>query len=134
MNPAVQAASAAAWSDEAHVQENRAQYRAKFAQVTPIIQQVLRTEMPDAAFYLWCKTPHADDAAYAKALLAHTGVTVLPGSFLARDTKEGNPGQGHIRIALVDTLDLCVEAAKRIAAFTPDFLSTASFNKALELQ
>ena len=52
MSPVVQAASIAAWSDEAHVIENRAQYRQKFEQVTPILAQVMDVALPDAGFYL----------------------------------------------------------------------------------
>ncbi|MBI5330139.1 MAG: succinyldiaminopimelate transaminase [Betaproteobacteria bacterium] len=117
MNPAVQAASAAAWRDEAHVAENRRLYREKFAAVMPVLQDVLAFDAPDAAFYLWAKTPGNDDAAFARELYRQQHVTVLPGAFLAREAKGVNPGQGFIRIALVDRLEPCVEAAHRIAAF-----------------
>ncbi len=117
MSPTVQAASAAAWADDAHVAENRAQYRAKFEQVTPIIQRCLKTGLPDAAFYLWAEVPGGDDAGFARELFRSQGVTVLPGSFLARDTAAGNPGKGYIRIALVDQVDACVTAARRIEEF-----------------
>jgi len=43
MAPPVQAASVAAWNDEAHVLENRRQYREKFAAVTPLMAEVLDT-------------------------------------------------------------------------------------------
>jgi N-succinyldiaminopimelate aminotransferase len=117
MSPTVQAASAAAWRDEAHVVENRRQYREKFAAVMPILKDVLTFAPPDAAFYLWAKVPGNDDAAFARELYRQQHVTVLPGSFLAREAKGVNPGQGFIRIALVDKLEPCVEAAHRIAAF-----------------
>jgi N-succinyldiaminopimelate aminotransferase len=117
MNPAVQAASAAAWQNEAHVQENRRLYREKFAAVMPLLKGVLQFDTPDAAFYLWAQVPGDDDAAFARDLYARQHVTVLPGSFLARDAKGTNPGKGYVRIALVDGLEQCVEAAGRIAAF-----------------
>lgn len=117
MSPTVQAASAAAWSDDTHVAENRHQYRAKFGQVTPIIQRCLSAELPDAAFYLWAEVPGGEDAAFARELFRSQGVTVLPGSFLARETAAGNPGKGYIRIALVDHVDACVDAARRIEEF-----------------
>ena len=116
MNPAVQAASAAAWRDEDHVRENRRQYREKFAAVMPPLKDVLAFDAPDAAFYLWAKTP-GDDAEFARELYRTQHVTVLPGSFLAREAKGVNPGRGFIRIALVDGLEACVEAAGRIAEF-----------------
>jgi N-succinyldiaminopimelate aminotransferase len=118
MNPMVQAASIAAWNDEAHVIANRAQYRAKFAQVTPLLAEVLDVALPDAGFYLWAAVPDGDDIAFAQGLLAQYNVTVLPGSLLARESKGINPGQGRIRMALVAEQAECFEAAQRIVSFT----------------
>ena len=116
MSPAFQAASIAAWKDEAHVVDNRAQYRAKFAAVTPLLQDVLGTSMPDASFYLWAKVPMADTE-FARRLAADYNVHVLPGSFLARQAHGVNPGAGYVRIALVAPLAECLEAAGRIQQF-----------------
>ena len=115
MSPAVQAASIAAWNDEAHVAENRRQYAEKFAAVMPLLKDALQFDAPDAAFYLWARVPGGDDAAFARGLYEQQHVTVLPGSFLARDAAGTNPGKGFVRIALVDGLDACIEAAHRIA-------------------
>jgi N-succinyldiaminopimelate aminotransferase len=117
MNPAVQAASSAAWRDEAHVIENRRQYAAKFAAVLPMLEGVLEFDAPDAAFYLWAKVPGGDDTDFARGLFEAQHVTVLPGSFLARTAAEVNPGKGFVRIALVEHLDACVEAARRIGEY-----------------
>jgi N-succinyldiaminopimelate aminotransferase len=120
MSPIVQAASTAAWADEAHVVDNRAQYRAKFAQVTPILAEVMDVALPDAGFYLWASVPPAfngDDAAFSRDLLAAYNVVVLPGSYLARDFNGANPGAGRIRMALVAETAECVEAAQRIVQF-----------------
>lgn len=116
MSPVIAAASVAAWTDEAHVAENRREYRAKFEAVVPILQRVMDVRMPDAAFYLWAPTP-GSDTAFARDLYGRTGVTVLPGSFLAREAHGVNPGAGRVRIALVAPLAQCVEAAERIAHF-----------------
>jgi N-succinyldiaminopimelate aminotransferase len=115
LGPAVQSASVAAWSDEAHVVENRRLYAAKFAQATPVVQRALRCERPDAAFYLWAATP-IDDAEYARRLYAERHVIVLPGSYLSRDVAGANPGAGHVRIALVASAAEVAEAAERIAS------------------
>ncbi len=117
MSPVVQAASIAAWDDEAHVVENRRQYAEKFAAVMPLLKDVLSFDAPDAAFYLWARVPGGDDAAFARGLYEKEHVTVLPGSYLARDAAGINPGKGFVRIALVDSLDACVEAARRIVHF-----------------
>ena len=117
MSGMVQAASIEAWNDESHVDSNREQYRAKFAQVTPVLQQVLDVQLPDAAFYLWAAVPGGDDQTFARDLLAQYNVTVLPGSFLARESAGFNPGRGRIRMALVAETAECLEAAHRIVQF-----------------
>ncbi len=116
MAPPVQTASVAAWNDEAHVLDNRRQYREKFAAVTPLVAEVLDTGMPDASFYLWARTP-VPDTDFARALLEAYNVVVLPGSFLARESRGVNPGAGFVRIALVAGLEDCLEAAGRIRQF-----------------
>ncbi|MEJ7138554.1 succinyldiaminopimelate transaminase [Amphibiibacter pelophylacis] len=138
MSLPVQHASAAAWADEAHVEDNRQQYDAKFRAVTPLVQSVLDVQRPPAGFYLWAGlTPSVLDAlqrrygqpldehgtalspdiVFALALLAETGVTVLPGSLLARTSAGVNPGRNRLRLALVSPLDETVQAAQRLAAF-----------------
>jgi N-succinyldiaminopimelate aminotransferase len=117
MSAAVQDASAAAWRDEAHVRENRARYREKFDRVMPMLRGVLEVERPDAAFYLWARTPVADTD-FARRLYAESGVTVLPGSYLARESGGVNPGANRVRMALVADMDECVEAVRRIVEFT----------------
>lgn len=116
MSPPLQRASIAAWGDEAHVEANRALYRRKFAEVTPILAGVLDVAMPDAGFYLWAGVPGGDDVGFALKLLAQYNVAVLPGSLLAREAHGTNPGAGRIRLALVAGVAECVEAAQRIAA------------------
>jgi len=122
MSPSIQAASIAAWNDEQHVIENREKYIAKFQQVTPLLQEVLDVQLPDASFYLWAKVPDLggtlDDTGFARRLYAEYNVTVLPGSYLAREADGINPGANRVRMALVAEVDECLEAARRIVAFT----------------
>ena len=117
MSPVIQRASIAAWDDEKHVAENRALYRAKFAQVTPMLAKVLDVKLPDAGFYLWAGVPDRSDTEFARELYAQYNVTVLPGSYLARETAGRNPGAGRVRMALVADTAECVEAAQRIVQF-----------------
>jgi N-succinyldiaminopimelate aminotransferase len=117
LSTVVQKASIAAWGDEQHVTDNRAQYRRKFAEVLPILQAALDVQLPDASFYLWAAVPGGDDQAFAHDLLAQYNVTVLPGSYIGRDAPAGNPGRGRIRMALVAQAAECVEAAQRIVQF-----------------
>jgi N-succinyldiaminopimelate aminotransferase len=120
MSPAVQQASIAAWGDEAHVAENRRLYREKFARVTPMLAEVMDVRLPDAGFYLWAGVPAAwggSDTDFARALYAQCGVTVLPGSYLARAVEGDNPGHGRVRMALVAETTECLEAAGRITQF-----------------
>ncbi len=116
MSTVVQAASMAAWDDEEHVRDNREQYRAKFARVTPLLADVLDVALPDAGFYLWAGVK-GSDTDFARDLYATYNVTVLPGSFLAREARGFNPGANRIRMALVAETAECVEAAERIVQF-----------------
>lgn len=116
MPPATQAASLAAWTDEAHVRDNRELYRQKFAAVLNTLDGALDVRMPDAGFYLWARTP-VDDTEFARGLFAQQNVTVLPGSYLSRDAHGINPGRDHVRMALVAPLEECIEAAQRIRAY-----------------
>jgi N-succinyldiaminopimelate aminotransferase len=92
-------------------------YREKFAAVTPLLAEVLDVRLPDAAFYLWAAVPGGDDEGFAQSLLSQYNVTVLPGSYLARQVEGHNPGSGRIRMALVAETEECVEAARRIVSF-----------------
>jgi N-succinyldiaminopimelate aminotransferase len=116
MPPANYAASLAAWGDEAHVIENRRLYREKFDAVLNVFGTAVPATRPEAAFYLWLPTPIADTE-FARRLYAEYNVSVLPGTFLAREARGVNPGQGYVRIALVASTAECVEAAQRIKEF-----------------
>lgn len=116
MSMSTQAASIVAWNDEAHVEHNRELYREKFAAVIDVLKPVIHVEQPDAGFYLWLKTP-VSDTEFARDLFATQNVTVLPGSYLSRDTNDGNPGANYVRMALVAPMDECIEAAMRIKEF-----------------
>jgi N-succinyldiaminopimelate aminotransferase len=116
MSPAVAAASIAAWSDEEHVRANRALYAEKFARLAPVVRAVLPAHAPDAAFYLWARVP-GDDADFARLLYAEEAVSVLPGSYIGRESCGLNPGRGYVRIALVAAFDECAEAVDRLVSF-----------------
>jgi N-succinyldiaminopimelate aminotransferase len=120
----VQRASIAAWNDEAHVAQNRRLYREKFATFFDLVNPVLPLARPEAAFYYWAAVP-GDDEAFARELFAAQNVTVLPGSYLSREAHGANPGRGHVRIALVATVDEAAEAGRRIAAFARERAATA---------
>jgi N-succinyldiaminopimelate aminotransferase len=108
-----QTLSTIAWQDERHVIENRRLYRSKFETVSQILSPVWPVQVPEAGFYLWPKTPTSDPE-FAMNLVKHANVKVLPGSFLSRDSDEGNPGTNRVRIALVATEAECADAANRI--------------------
>lgn len=116
MSLPVQHASVAAWGDERHVAENRLLYRKKFEAALDILKPVTRVEMPDAAFYLWLATP-ISDTQFTRRLYEAQAVSVLPGSYLAREAHGINPGENRVRIALVAETDECAEAARRIRDF-----------------
>ncbi len=109
----VQAASTAAWGDEAHVAENRKVYQRKFDAVLKVLEPVMEVQRPAAGFYLWPRTPIADTR-FARLLHEQQNVRVLPGSYLSRKAHGENPGADHVRLALVAPEADCVEAAWRI--------------------
>jgi len=111
--PPTQAASQAAWNDEAHVRANRDLYRSKFDAVLKILKPVLDVKKPEAGFYLWPRLPQ-DDETFTRELYARENVLVLPGSYLSRTTEDGNPGKNRVRMALVAQLAECIEAAQRV--------------------
>jgi N-succinyldiaminopimelate aminotransferase len=111
-----QYASVAAWNDEAHVKENRVLYREKFTAFVDILSDVCSIKKPPASFYLWLKTT-IDDAEFAQQLFKQQNISVLPGSYLSRHANDKNPGKNHVRIALVASVDECIEAANRIKYF-----------------
>lgn len=115
-----QFASIAAWQDEAHVIANRNSYREKFAYVLDILDDCLDVSQPDASFYLWAKTPICD-IEFAQRLFKEQHITVLPGQFLGREVDGQNPGQHRIRMALVASLEECIDAAKRLKQFMQGF-------------
>ena len=95
----LQEVAAKVWADDAHVVENRAQYEEKFAIADAIFGDVPGYVSPEAGFFLWL--PVADGETAALKLWQETGVRVLPGEYLSRDTDTGNPGKNYIRVALV---------------------------------
>ena len=111
-----QLASIAAWDDDEHAAANRRLYQEKFARVLPILSPVLDVAAPGGAFYLWPDVGY-DDERFVRGLYERANVTVLPGSYLARDSAHGNPGAQRVRISLVPALAQCVEAAERIRDF-----------------
>lgn len=113
MPPSTQSASITAWNDEEHVAYNRQLYTEKFTAILAILSPVMNVSLPEASFYLWAETP-ISDTEFARRLFDEQNITVLPGSFLARDTETGNPGQNRIRMALVAPIEECIEAAHRI--------------------
>jgi N-succinyldiaminopimelate aminotransferase len=108
-----QAASTAAWKDEAHVANNRQLYRQKYNAVMPLLEKNFKFIKPDSGFYLWLETP-TEDQAFTQTLYRDQNLLVVPGSFLARQTRTGNPGSHRIRLALVSSVDACIQAAERL--------------------
>ncbi|WP_284163804.1 aminotransferase class I/II-fold pyridoxal phosphate-dependent enzyme [Frigidibacter sp. SD6-1] len=95
----IQRVSARAWSDEAHVEENRALYQEKFRIADEVFAGIQGYQGPEGGFFLWLPVEDGEQAAL-KAW-RETGVRVLPGAYLAREVAGDNPGKGYIRVAMV---------------------------------
>jgi len=114
----IQAVSALAWGDEAHVRANQAIYRSNFDIAAEELGNRDGFQLPEAGFFLWMQVPDAVN--FTRRLWAEAGLRVLPGAFLASDAGvgavPGNPGEGYIRIALVNGPETTRAALKRLAA------------------
>jgi len=100
----IQAAAMAAWNDDAHAVERRKIFDAKRRVLRDALEGAgIRVVGSRAGLYLWVAVD--DDVAAAKRLLAE-GVIVSPGSAF------GPGGEGHLRLALVPTLEDCATAAE----------------------
>jgi succinyldiaminopimelate transaminase len=110
----VQRAAVTAWGDEEHVVETRARYAAKRAVILPALRGAgLEPAGGDASFFLWLRLNRTEDAeAFALRLLDELGLVVAPGPFF------GPGGEGHVRAALVPTLEECDRAAELLASWT----------------
>ncbi len=96
----LQKVAEAAWGDEAHVIASRALYQQKFADADAVFQGMQGFQPPGGGFFLWL--PVEDGEAATIRLWRETGVRVLPGAYLSRETAGGeNPGKNYIRVALV---------------------------------
>ncbi|MEA2246923.1 MAG: N-succinyldiaminopimelate aminotransferase [Solirubrobacteraceae bacterium] len=109
----VQRAAATAWGDEAHVVETRERYARKRDLILPALRAAgLEPAGGDASFFLWLRVPGGGDAeAFALRLLDELGIVVAPGPFF------GPGGEGHVRAALVPTLEECRRAAQLLESF-----------------
>jgi N-succinyldiaminopimelate aminotransferase len=116
MPPPIQAASTLAWSDEGHVEENRALYRRKFAILREKLAARTTIRVPEGGFYLWWRIP-GDAEAFVRALYREEHVLVLPGPYLSRPTPEGDPGRAHLRVSLVSDLERTEALAERLERF-----------------
>ncbi|MBN9553501.1 MAG: aminotransferase class I/II-fold pyridoxal phosphate-dependent enzyme [Alphaproteobacteria bacterium] len=113
----IQAASAAAWRDEAHVAANRAAYAQKMALAERVLGN--RVRAPAGGFFLWLPTPNGEETALG--LWREEGVKVLPGAYMGREIEAGktqsNPGFSYVRIALVSDLSTIMTALERVNNF-----------------
>ena len=108
----VQAAAEALWRDEAHVEENRAQYRAKFDAAESLLAGRCGFYRPAGGFYLWLDV--GDGEAAARRLWTEAGIRVLPGAYMGQaDASGDNPGSPYIRVALVNDTATLTAALER---------------------
>ncbi len=114
----VQHVSIAAWSDEVHVEQGRALYRANFDLADVILATRYGYRRPGGAFFLWLNlADFGGGERGATTLWKDCGVKVLPGAYLGRAEPNGdNPGRDYVRVALVHDANTTREALRRIVA------------------
>ena len=87
----VQHASAAVWSDEAHVAAIREAYRAKFDVCDEVLAGRFGYARPAGGFFLWLDMSHLGGAEEAALTIWQSGgVRVIPGAYLAEADRAGS--------------------------------------------
>jgi aspartate/methionine/tyrosine aminotransferase len=106
----------AAYGDEAHVEENRGLYAAKFDLADQIVGSRYGYERPAGGFFLWLDvSAQGGSEAVTRRLWREAGVRVVPGRYLAREQADGsNPGTDYIRVAMVQDRTATADALHRI--------------------
>lgn len=107
------AAATALWQDEAHVEANRALYRAKFDLAQRLLGGRFGFYRPQGGFFLWLDV--GDGEAACRRLWREAGIKVLPGAYLSVGGAD-SPGRPYIRVALVDMPEAVEQALTRIAS------------------
>ncbi len=111
----IQHVSSFLWQDEQHVVENRLQYQKKFDLAEKSLQGRYQAQKPAGGFFLWLNFSEFGGGINAVTTLwKDCGVKLLPGSYLAQNTQQGNPGENYARMALVGTIEQTEEALARI--------------------
>jgi succinyldiaminopimelate transaminase len=104
----IQAAMAAAFADDTHVEEQRARYARRREVLREALTRAGWTiSLSQGGLYLWATHP-SYDAYGSVAALADRGILVAPGDFY------GTLGQRHIRVALTGTDERVDAAVKRL--------------------
>jgi aspartate/methionine/tyrosine aminotransferase len=108
----------AAYGDEAHVEDNRELYSAKFDLADQIVGDRYGYQRPAGGFFLWLDvSKQGGSEIVTKRLWAEAGVRVVPGRYLAREQADGsNPGADYIRVAMVQDKAATAEALHRLVA------------------
>jgi LL-diaminopimelate aminotransferase len=116
----LQDGAAAALADERHVEAMRKEYREKRDVLCGAFRAMgLPDCTPDATMYIWQRVPEGmSSVEFAKRLLdPKVAIVVTPGSWLSsKDASGFDPGEGHVRLALVPTPEECREAARRLTS------------------
>lgn len=102
----VMEAAIEAWSDEAHVADQRRIYAEKREILLPVLRRHgIEIGGSEATFYLYMRVPRGETSeGFATRLLEH-GIAIVPASYF------GANGEGWARMALVPTAEGCARAA-----------------------
>lgn len=115
-----QMASAWAWNDNSHVEENRIEYDKKYEAAISCFDSSENIIRPNGGFYIWLKLP-CDDQDFAVSLYAKQGVMSLPGSYLGKEIEKHNPGKGFLRLAVVHDIETVIKAFSAVNITLQDF-------------
>ena len=115
----IQDAAVEALADEGHVRAFREEYRAKRDLLCAGLRAAgLEVFPPESTLYVWQKAPRGQSGVDLAGRLLDPAVAVVttPGEWLSDPVADGtNPGAGHVRFALVPSVEDTKAAADRIA-------------------
>jgi len=105
----VQAAAAAAYGDDEHVDVQRARYHHRLELMAKALtSRAIHAAVPEGTFYLWIRREGYDGWELARELAEVAGLLTSPGEFY------GDDGRDFVRVAMVQTDEKLALAANRL--------------------
>lgn len=112
----IQYAAAAAFEDEEHPKEMRKTYKQRRDTLIPALEKTgCKIRKPEGTFFIWAKVPEkTTPLKFSEKLLLEKGINCVPGNLISKKYDNVNPGERHVRFALVPKIEKIREAVERL--------------------